>query len=135
MITEVAVRLYREPEAIASAMCAVPDDRGAVDAVIETMQRGVPMARIELLDEDPGATRCNRYSADRPPRGATLFIELHGTGARVKEQAESLPEIVGGHGGRGSSGRRVRGARRAVGARDTMRTSRRSTSCRVHARS
>jgi D-lactate dehydrogenase (cytochrome) len=100
VITEVALRLYGIPEVIAAATCAFATIEGAVDAVIETVQLGIPVARIELLDEvQVGAS--NRYSGTGLPELPTLFIELHGSEAGTREQAEALAEIAGGHGGTG----------------------------------
>ena len=100
VITEVALRLFGIPETIASATCSFETIEGAVDAVIETVQLGIPVARIELLDDvQVGAS--NRYSGTELPELTTLFIELHGSEAGTREQAEGLAEIVGAHGGTG----------------------------------
>src|SRR3954447_20946406 len=61
IITEVTVRLYGIPEAISAAVCAFPTIADAVDTVILTIQNGVPVARIELLDEAQ-IEAINRYS-------------------------------------------------------------------------
>ena len=61
MITEIQLRLYGVPEAIAAAVCQYPDLAGAVNTVIAAMQTGIPMARIELLD-DVQMDACIRYS-------------------------------------------------------------------------
>ena len=100
VITEVALRLFGIPEVIASATCAFETIEGAVDSVIETVQLGIPVARIELLDEVQ-VRACNSYSGTQLPEVPTLFIELHGSEAGTKEQAEALAEITGGHGGTG----------------------------------
>ena len=100
VITEVALRLFGIPEVIASATCAFETIEGAVDSVIETVQLGIPVARIELLDEVQ-VRACNSYSQTNLPEVPTLFIELHGSEAGTKEQAEALAEITGGHGGTG----------------------------------
>ena len=100
VITEVALRLFGIPEVIASATCAFETIEGAVDSVIETIQLGIPVARIELLDEVQ-VRACNSYSRTDLPEVPMLFIELHGSEAGTKEQAEALAEIVGGHGGTG----------------------------------
>jgi D-lactate dehydrogenase (cytochrome) len=100
VITEVALRLFGIPEVIASATCSFETIEGAVDAVIETVQLGIPVARIELLDEvQVGAS--NRYSGTDLPELPTLFIELHGSEAGTREQAEALAELAGTHGGTG----------------------------------
>ena len=100
VITEVALRLFGIPEVIASATCAFETIEGAVDSVIETVQLGIPVARIELLDEVQ-VRACNSYSQTDLPEVPMLFIELHGSEAGTKEQAEALAEIAGGHGGTG----------------------------------
>ena len=99
IITEVQLRLYGLPEAISAAVCQFPDLKSAVDAVIVAMQLGIPVARIELLD-DVQMDACIRYSqltefAAKP----TLFFEFHGTQAGVREQAETIESIAADHGG------------------------------------
>ena len=98
VITEVAPRLYGIPETIASATCAFEAIGGAVDAVIETVQLGIPVARIELLDEVQ-VEACNLYSGTDLPLQPALFVELHGSEAGTREQAEALAEIAARHGG------------------------------------
>lgn len=98
VITEVTLKLYGIPEAISSAVCGFPDMESAVNTVILTIQSGVPVARIELLD--PLQMRaCNRYSgldyAERP----TLFFEFHGTEKGVVEQVEQVEGIARDFGG------------------------------------
>ena len=99
IITEVQLRLYGLPEAISAAVCQFSDLKGAVDSVIVAMQIGIPVARIELLD-DVQMDACIRYSAlagfDAKP---TLFFEFHGTEAGVREQSEMIESIARDHGG------------------------------------
>src|SRR5467141_3526392 len=78
IITEVTLRLYGIPEAISAAVCAFPNIEGAVDTVILTIQNGVPVARIELLDECQMAA-INKYSKLDHKVAPTLFFEFHGT--------------------------------------------------------
>jgi D-lactate dehydrogenase (cytochrome) len=99
IITEVQLRLYGLPEAISAAVCQFPDLGSAVDTVIVAMQLGIPVARIELLD-DVQMDACIRYSqltefAPKP----TLFFEFHGTEAGVREQAETIQSLAADHGG------------------------------------
>ena len=99
IITEVTVRLYPQPEAVSAAVCPFPDVAGAVTTVIRTIQRGVPIARAELLD-GLTVTAVNRYSKTNMKEQPTLFLEFHGNSASVKAQAETVQDIAreqGGH--------------------------------------
>jgi D-lactate dehydrogenase (cytochrome) len=98
IITELTVRLYGIPEAISAAVCAFPTLEAAVDSVILTIQSGVPVARIELLDESQMAA-INRYSKLDHKIAPTLFFEFHGTPAGVAEQSETVKAIAAEHGG------------------------------------
>ncbi len=98
VITEITLRLYGVPEAISSAVCSFPDVDAAVNAVILTIQSGVPVARIELLDEVQMAA-INAYSKLDYPEQPTLFLEFHGSDAGVREQAEAVQEIAAEYGG------------------------------------
>ena len=98
IITEVTLKLYGIPEAISSAVCAFQTIKGAVDTVIQTIQVGVPVARIELLDEVQ-IDAVNKYSKLDYAVAPTLFFEFHGTEAGVKEQAEMVAAIAAEHGG------------------------------------
>jgi D-lactate dehydrogenase (cytochrome) len=99
VITEVQLRLYGVPEAISAAVCQFPDLASAVDSVITTMQLGVPIARIELLD-DVQMEACIRYSKLKGYEAKpTLFFEFHGSDAGVKEQAETVEQVTREHGG------------------------------------
>ena len=101
VITEVTVRLHPLPEAMAAAVCAFDSIRGAVDTVIATIQLGIPIARIELLDEVM-MDAINRYSKTGYPVAPTLFFEFHGDGERaVSEQAERVQELSAERGGHG----------------------------------
>jgi D-lactate dehydrogenase (cytochrome) len=99
IITEVQLRLYGVPEAISAAVCQFADLRAAVQTVIVAMQHGIPVARIELLD-DVQMRACIGYSklgglAPKP----TLFFEFHGTAAAVAEQARTMEAIALEHAG------------------------------------
>src|SRR3954463_1743097 len=98
IITEVTLRLYGIPEAMAAAVCSFDSIEGAVNTVIQTIQLGVPVARIELLDEVQ-MDSVNRFSKLDYPVKDTLFIEFHGTENGVKEQAELVESIAAEHGG------------------------------------
>src|SRR5690348_14107664 len=97
IITEVTVRLYGIPEAISAAVCGFPNIESAVNTVISTIQTGIPVARIELLDEAQIAA-INKYSKLDYNVAPTLFFEFHGTAAGVVEQSESVKEIAGENG-------------------------------------
>jgi D-lactate dehydrogenase (cytochrome) len=98
VITEVTVRLYGIPEAISAAVCAFPTIDAAVNTVILTIQSGIPVARIELLDE-PQMEAINKYSKLDHKVAPTLFFEFHGTTAGVAEQVEMAKQIAGDFGG------------------------------------
>src|ERR1051325_11039858 len=98
IITEVTVRLYGIPEAISAAVCAFPTIDDAVDTVILTIQSGVPVARIELLDEAQ-IEAINKYSKLDHKVAPTLFFEFHGTEAGVAEQVEIVKAIAAEQGG------------------------------------
>lgn len=98
IVTELTVRLYPVPEAISAAVCAFPSVDEAVNTVIETIQLGVPVARVELLDAvTMGAI--NRFSKTDYPESPTLFFEFHGSEAGVAEQAETVQALAAEHGG------------------------------------
>ncbi|MFI4888075.1 MAG: FAD-binding oxidoreductase [Burkholderiales bacterium] len=99
IITEVQLRLYGLPAAISAAVCQFADLKGAVDAVIVAMQLGIPVARIELLD-DVQMDACIRFSGlDEFEPKPTLFFEFHGTDIGVREHAEMVESIAADHGG------------------------------------
>jgi D-lactate dehydrogenase (cytochrome) len=98
VITEVTLRLFGIPEAVSAAICAFPDMAAAVNSVIATMQAGVPIARIELIDEDSIAA-INAYSKLDLKVAPTLFLEFHGSEAGVVEQAETVEAIAHEFGG------------------------------------
>ena len=101
VITEVTVRLHPVPESVSAAVCAFETIKGAVDTVIATIQLGVPVARIELLDEAQ-VDAVNRHSKTSYPVLPALLFEFHGDSERhVQDQAESVEAIAAEHGGRG----------------------------------
>jgi D-lactate dehydrogenase (cytochrome) len=100
IVTELTLRLFGRPEAVAAATCAFPDIGSAVDAVIETIQTGLPVARIELLDEVQ-IRGFNAHSGYSLPEAPTLFLEFHGTEAGVVEQADRFGAIAREHGATG----------------------------------
>ncbi len=116
VITEVQLKLHGIPEAISAAVCPFPDLKSAVDTAIATIQTGVPVARVELLDEVQ-MRACIAYSKlDGLEPVPTLFFEFHGTEAGVREQAETVQAIAGGvRGGRLPVGDQGRGSQPALG--------------------
>lgn len=98
IITEVTLRLHGIPEAMSGGVCPFPDLESACNAVIQTIQLGLPVARIELLDTLQ-IRACNAYSKLAFEETPTLFVEFHGTEAGVREQSELFGEIAGENGG------------------------------------
>lgn len=98
IITEITVRLQGQPEAVSAATCSFPDIESAVNTVIATIQMGIPVARIEFVDEMM-ARGFNLSENANLPEVPHLFVEFHGTEAGVKEQAETFGEIVEDMGG------------------------------------
>jgi D-lactate dehydrogenase (cytochrome) len=93
VITEITLKLYGIPEAVSAAVCPFPSVEAACRATILTIQSGIPVARIELLDEMQ-VRASNAYSKLTLKETPTLFLEFHGSEASVKEQAESFGEIA-----------------------------------------
>ena len=101
VITEVTLRLHPVPEAVSAAVCSFDSMQGAVETVIATIQLGVPVARIELLDEAQ-IDASNRYSKTGYPLAPTLFFEFHGQDDRhVSDQAATVSALAAERGGRG----------------------------------
>ena len=115
VITEVTLRLHPVPEAVSAAVCSFESIQGAVETVIATIQLGVPVARIELLDEAQ-MDAVNRYSKTSYPVAPTLFFEFHSDSARhVADQAEAVQALAAEHGGHGFRvGDAPRGSRAAL---------------------
>jgi D-lactate dehydrogenase (cytochrome) len=99
IITELTLRLHGRPEALASATAWFDSIEDAVNAVIMIVQLGIPVARIELLDETQ-MEAVNKHSRLNRPEKPTLFFEFHGLSeASVEEQAQATGEIVAEHHG------------------------------------
>lgn len=93
LITELTVKLYGIPEAMSSARCSFPSIEAATQAVMATIQYGIPVARIELLD--PISVRAvNAYSKLDLPEAPLLLLEFHGSTNSVAEQAELFGQIA-----------------------------------------
>lgn len=101
VITEIGLRLHGIPEAAAAATCQFPRLSDAVETVITVLQSGIPVARMELLDEVQMAA-CIAYSklAGLAPL-PSIFFEFHGTSAAVAEQAQQAEEIAKDYGASG----------------------------------
>jgi D-lactate dehydrogenase (cytochrome) len=97
IITEVTVRLYGIPEVMAAATCSFPTVEAAVDTVIQTIQMGIPISRVELLD-DRAIEAVNAYSKLTLPVTPTLFFEFAGSQSSVEEQAAIVEELAKGEG-------------------------------------
>lgn len=98
VITEIGLRLHGMPEAMMAAVATFPDLGSAVATVMDTIQVGLPIARIELVDRDT-VQAINSYSKTDYPVRDTLFLEFHGSERYVEEQVELFVELAGSHGG------------------------------------
>ncbi|MGB0575491.1 MAG: FAD-binding oxidoreductase [Alphaproteobacteria bacterium] len=98
VITEVTVRLFGVPEAISAAVCSFPSVENAVRCCMLTIQSGVPVARVELLDATQ-MRACIQYSNLDCEPVPTLFFEFHGSQASVEEQANTIQDIASEFGG------------------------------------
>jgi len=100
IITEITLKLYPQPEAVSAAVCAFPTMGEAVSAVIDTIQIGVPIARVEFVDA-LAIRAINQYDKLTLPEMPTLFFEFHGSEHGVQEQAETVQQIAAEHKGQG----------------------------------
>ena len=98
VLTSVTLKLQGIPQAVSGGVCPFPSVEAACNAVIMTIQMGIPVARIELLDALQ-MKACNAYSKLDYPESPALFLEFHGTDAGVAEQAETFAEIAAECGG------------------------------------
>ncbi len=100
IITELTLKLHGQPQAVAAATCAFATVADAVDAVITTIQMGVPMARIELVDA-ASAAAVNAYADADWPASPHLLVEFHGSDAAVAADVATFGEIAADMGGTG----------------------------------
>lgn len=100
LITELTLRLQGQPEATTAAICGFAEMTSAVAAVIDTIQMGLPMARIEFMDAASVAA-VNAWSGTTIPLTPHLMVEFHGSESGAREQAETFGQIVAEHGGTG----------------------------------
>jgi D-lactate dehydrogenase (cytochrome) len=98
VITEVTVRLYPQPEAVSAAVCHFPSVHDAVQTVIQTIQLGVPIARVELMDT-AAVKASNAYSKLSLRETPLLLFEFHGSPMSVQEQAQTVQELARDNGG------------------------------------
>lgn len=98
VITELTVRLHGLPESIVGGVCNFPTVADACKAAIQTIQYGIPVARIELLDAVQ-VQACNAYSKLDLPQRPTMFVEFHGSEASTTEQSQMFGEIIADCGG------------------------------------
>ncbi len=98
VITELTLKLFGIPETILAGVSTFETLEGACNATIAALQQGLPLARIELLDEVQ-VRACNAYSKLTLPERPTLFLEFHGSEASTREQVEIFSEIAQGEGG------------------------------------
>jgi len=100
IIVEITLKLYPQPEAISAAVCSFSSIERAVNTVIQTIQMGVPVARVEFLDET-SVRALNAHDKLSLPEKPLLLFEFHGSEHSVKEQAELVQQIANEHGATG----------------------------------
>lgn len=93
IITELSLKVFGRPAVVAGGVCAFPSVLAACNAVIMTIQAGIPVSRIELLDALQ-IQACNCYSKLTMVEQPTLFVEFHGSEVSVTEQAGMFAEIA-----------------------------------------
>ena len=98
IMTEITLRLYPIPETIQAALCSFPSIRDAVATVIQMIQLGVPIARVELIDDNT-VRMVNAHSKTTLREEPTLMMEFHGSPAGVAEQIETVQELARDNGG------------------------------------
>ena len=98
IITEVTLRLHPIPETISAAVCGFASLEGAITTVVQAIQVGVPLARVEILD-DMQIRAVNAWSKLDLPEVTTLFFEFHGSPNGVAEQVEMVSALAAENGG------------------------------------
>jgi D-lactate dehydrogenase (cytochrome) len=93
VMTELTVRVHGVPETILAAVCPFETMAGACNSVIQAIQLGLGLARMELLDElqIKGINAYSKLSLEERP---TLFLEFHGSGASARDQVQAFEEIA-----------------------------------------
>jgi len=100
IVTEITLKLYPQPEAVSAAVCSFPSIEAAVNTTIQTIQMGVPVARVEFVDES-GVRAINMHDKLSLPEKPLLLFEFHGSEHGVKEQAEVVQQIADEFGAEG----------------------------------
>ena len=98
VMTEITLKLYPLPEAVSAAVCSFPSIEAAVHTTIAIIQMGIPIARVELIDANT-VKMVNAYAKLGLREEPMLLMEFHGSPAGVAEQAQTVQEIAGDHGG------------------------------------
>lgn len=93
IITELTIKLHSYPQAIYAAVCCFPTVEAAVNTAIQTIQKGIPIAKVELLDAQM-MMAINRYSALNYKESPTLFLEFHGSPSELEEQIAQVEHIA-----------------------------------------
>ncbi|MFD2523340.1 FAD-binding oxidoreductase [Emticicia soli] len=93
IITELTIKLHSYPQAIYAAVCCFPTVEAAVNTAIQTIQKGIPIAKVELLDAQM-MMAINRYSALNYEESPTLFLEFHGSPSELEEQIAQVEHIA-----------------------------------------
>jgi D-lactate dehydrogenase (cytochrome) len=107
VITEITLRLHPLPESVSVAVCSFNTVQGAIETVIEAIQFGLGLARVEFLDENQ-IDAINKYSKTHLRVLPTLFFEFHGVNERATEdQASMLQSLAIEHGGQEFQWRRT----------------------------
>ena len=127
IITEVTLRLHPIPETISAAVCGFDSLEGAVNTVVQSIQIGVPLARVEILD-DMQIRAVNAWSKLDLPEVTTLFFEFHGSPGGVAEQVEMVSALAAANGGGEFSWSNLPEERAGCGRRDTRPITPRSRS-------
>ncbi len=100
IVTEITLKLYPQPEAVSAAVCSFPSIAAAVNTTIQTIQMGVPVARVEFVDES-GVKAINMHDKLSLPEKPLLLFEFHGSEHGVQEQAEVVQQIANEFGAEG----------------------------------
>ena len=98
VMTEITLKIYPLPEAVSAAICSFPSIEAAVRTTIQVIQLGVPIARVELIDQNT-VRMVNAYAKLGLREEPMLLMEFHGSPASVKEQAQTVQEIASDQGG------------------------------------